>query len=167
MDLRPISPEVPIYQEIAKLPGVSEAEPSWLESIIASLPEPIDRNLAGDNEYQAISSPFSNDGLTRTAPTMLAYDTVVDTIPETWEPGTNYEINVKVKKPSESMKEGAGILGAASGVATGTGVGAPLGALYGVAAGVSYLGGTIFGAFGLDEHESEPYIPEVGVDALA
>ena len=184
MEIRPISPEDPDYQVFNEAHQIQN-EPSWLESIIASLPDPIVHNLPeiieiepGSPEYQvfneahqikdlSISSPFSNDGLTGTAPTMPAYDTVVDTIPETWEPNTNYEINVKVKKPSESMKEGAGILGAASGVATGTGVGAPLGALYGVAAGVSYLGGTIFGAFGLDEHESEPYIPEVGVDALA
>ena len=30
-----------------------------------------------------------------------------------------------------------------------------------------YIGGTVMGVFGLDVDEAEPYIPEVGVDALA
>ena len=104
------------------------------------------------------------DGLTRTAPTMPAFDTVVDTIPETWEPGTNYEFT-KPKPVSEAMKETSGIVGAAAGIVAAPAP--PLGVAYGAAAGVLYLGGAIAGAFGFDVDASEPYISEVGVDSLA
>jgi len=89
------------------------------------------------------------DRLTGTGPTMPAFD---QDEPLKW---------------SEAMKEVGGVYGAVGGIAGATGAGAPVGAVFGAAGGVLYLGGTILGAFGLDVDESEPTIPEVGVDALA
>jgi hypothetical protein len=69
-------------------------------------------------------------------------------------------------KPSDVLKESGGIVGAAGGImgVTPAAPAAPLVAAYG---GVLYGVGAILGAFGLDVDESEPTIPEVGVDALA
>ena len=88
------------------------------------------------------------DGLTGTGPTMPAFD------------------EDEPLKTSDALKGTAGIVGAAGGImaVTPAAPAAPFVAAYG---GVLYLGGTVLGAFGLDVDESEPYIPEVGVDALA
>ena len=87
------------------------------------------------------------DGLTGTAPTMPAFDEDL--------------------KYSDKLKEVGGIAGAAGAIAGATGAGAPAAVALGVTSGVLYIGGSILGWFGADVDESEPYIPEVGVDALA
>ena len=116
-------------------------------------PAPIDIE-PGDPIFQEIAellraSKPEADGLTGTGPTMPAYD------------------EDERMKPSDALKESAAIVGAAGGIAAATGVGAPAAAGIAAYSGVLYISGTIMGAFGLDVDESEPYIPEVGVDALA
>ena len=124
------------------------AEPSWLESIIASLPEPDPDFLnlpeiieiePEDPDYQvfneayqikdlSISALFSDDGLTATGPTMPVF---------------NRDESMKSLTPEEKFFV-TPFAKAAEG-----------------------FGGLVLGAFGLDVDASEPYIPEVGVDALA
>ena len=88
------------------------------------------------------------DGLTGTAPTMPAFDKDED------------------YKYSDALKDTAGLYGAAGGIMAITPA-APAAPWVGAAGGILWVGGAVLGAFGLDVDESEPYIPEVGVDALA
>jgi hypothetical protein len=88
------------------------------------------------------------DGLTGTGPMMPAFDKDED------------------PSLSEQFKANGSLAGAAGAImgVTPAAPAAPIVAAYG---GVLYGVGIILGAFGLDVDESEPTIPEVGVDALA
>ena len=109
-------------------------------------PAPIDIE-PGDPIFQEIAellraSKPEADGLTGTGPTMPAFD------------------EDERMKPSDVLKESGEIIMGSTPAAPA----APVVKAYG---GAVYLVGTVLGAFGLDVDESEPYIPEVGVDALA